>query len=204
MDSAAETDANRDFLSEAYQSAEVDIAEASNRGILAGSEQPADGVSTVVPDTEGNVTYETAAGGETTMNINDRAQQLGEEAHTLREDASKSARSVKRIKIAQAAAKTPGQAAVSTGRVGKRVGKASIQTGKASGIVFAGAMTRSPYAAYQIGKRGGNHLIGPGASSQPDDSSDDADIDWSTQRDGPGQATDPPWDDDHDGSSETV
>ena len=138
------------------------------------------------------------------MNINDRAQQLGEEAHTLREDASKSARSVKRIRTAQAAAKTPGQAAVSTGRVGKQVGKAGIKTGKASGIVFAGAMTRSPYAAYQIGKRGGNHLIGPGASPQPDDSSDNADIDWSTQRDGPGQATDPPWDDDEGGSSETM
>jgi len=204
MDAAAETDANRDFLAEAYQNGEVDIAEAADRGILTGSEKPADGVSTVVPDAEGNVTYETAAGGETTMNINDRAQQLGEEAHTLREDASKSARSVKRIRTAQAAAKTPGQAAVSTGRVGKRVGKAGVQTGKAGGIVFAGAMTRSPYAAYQIGKRGGNHLIGPGASPQPDDSSDDADIDWSTQRDGPGQAIDPPWDDDEGGSSETM
>jgi type IV secretion system protein TrbL len=204
MDAAAETDANRDFLAEAYQNGEVDIAEAADRGILTSSEQPADGVSTVVPDTEGNVTYETAAGGETTMNINDRAQRLGEEAHTLREDASRSARSVKRIKTAQAAAKTPGRAAVTTGRAGKRVGKAGIQTGKVGGIVFAGAMTRSPYAAYQIGKRGGNHLIGPGANPQPDDSSDDADIDWSTRRDGPGQATDPPWDDDEGGSSETM
>jgi len=204
-DAAAETDANRDFLAEAYQDGKVDIAEAADRGILTGSERPADGISTVVPDAEGNVTYEAAAGGETTMNINDRAQQLGEKAHTLREDASRSARSVKRIRTAQAAAKTPGQAAVSTGRAGKRVGKASVQTGKAGGIVFAGAMTRSPYAAYQIGKRGGKHLIGPGASPQPDDSSDDADIDWSTRRDGPGQTTDPPWDDDTEGgSSETV
>lgn len=97
------------------------------------------------------------------------------------------------------------RAAVSTGRSGKRVGKAGIQTGKAGGIVFAGAMTRSPYSAYQIGKRGGKHLIGPGASPQPDESSEDADIDWSTQRDGPGQATTPPWDDDTGGDpSETV
>jgi type IV secretion system protein TrbL len=202
MDAAAETDANREFLAEAYQNGEVDIAEAADRGILTDSEQPADGISTLIPDTEGNVTYETAAGGETTMNINDRAQQLGEKAHTLREDASKSARSVKRVRTAQAAAKTPSQAAVLTGRAGKRVGKAGVQTGKATGVVFAGAMTRSPYAAYQIGKRGGNHLIGPGDSSQPDNSSDEADIDLSTQRDGPGQATDPPWDDDRGEPSE--
>jgi len=205
MDAAAEADANRDFLTEAYQNGEFDVAEAADRDILTGSEQPVDGVTAVVPDAHGRVTYPSTEGGEATVNINDRAQRLGEQARAFREEASKSARSVKRIRTAQAAAKTPGQAAVSTGRVGKRVGKAGVQTGKAGGIVFAGAMTRSPYAAYQIGKRGGNHLIGPGASPQPDDSSDDADIDWSTRRDGPGQATDPPWDDDTEGgSSETV
>jgi type IV secretion system protein TrbL len=205
LSAADEADANREFLTEAYQNDEIDVAEAADRGILTGSKRPADGASTVALDPDGRVTYPTTEGGEATVNVNDRAQHLGEQAYTLREDASKSARSVKRIRTAQTAAKTPGRAAVSTGRAGKRVGKAGVQTGKASGIVFAGAMTRSPYAAYQIGKRGGKHLIGPGAGPQPDDSSDDADIDWSTQRDGPGQATDPPWDDDAGGEpSETV
>ena len=111
---------------------------------------------------------------------------------------------MKRIRTVQAAAKTPSQAAVSTSRAGKRVGKAGIQTGKAGGIVFAGAMTRSPYAAYQIGKRGGKHLIGPGDSPQRDDSSDKADIDWATRRDGPEQATDHPGDDNGGETSETV
>jgi type IV secretion system protein TrbL len=92
-----------------------------------------------------------------------------------------------------------------TVRAGKRVGSAGIQTGKASGIVFAGAMTRSPYAAYQIGKRGGKHLIGPGSNLQSDDPSDATDVDWSNQRDGPEQAAEPPWDDDAGGEpSETV
>jgi type IV secretion system protein TrbL len=204
LDAADEADANREFLSEAYQNGEVDLAQAADRGILTGSEQPAEGISTVAPDPNGRVSYPTAGGGEATVSINDRAQQLGEKAHTLREDASRSARSVKRIRTAQAAAKAPGQAAVSTGRTGKRIGKAGVQTGKASGVVFAGAMTRSPYAAYQIGKRGGKHLIGPGDNPQPDNSSNDADIDWSTRRDGPGQATEPPWDDDRGEPSETV
>jgi type IV secretion system protein TrbL len=205
MDAAAEADANRDFLTEAYQNGEIDVGEAAERGILSGSERPAEGVSTVAPDPDGVVTYPTAEGYENMININDRAQHFGERAHTIREDASKSARSVNRIRTAQAAAKTPARAALSGGRAGKRVGKAGIQTGKASGVVFAGAMTRSPYAAYQIGKRGGKHLIGPGAGSLPDEPSEDADIDWSTRRDGPGQATTPPWDDDAGGEpSETV
>jgi len=196
MDAAAEADSNRDFLTEAYQSGEFDVAEAADRGILTDSDQPAEGISTVVPDADGTVTYETSAGEETTMNINNRAQQFSEEAQSLRENASKSARSVKRIRTAQVAAKAPGQVTVSTGRAGKRIGKAGVQAGKASGIVFAGAMTRSPYAAHQIGKRGGKHLIGPGNNPQSDGSAEDADIDWSTQRDGPGQATDSPWDED--------
>ena len=196
LSAADEADANCDFLTEAYQNSEFDVAEAADRGILTGADRPAEGVSSVVPDPDGKVTYPTAEGEEATININDRAQHLGGQARTLRENASKSARSVKRIRTAQAAAKAPGQVAVSTGRAGKRVGKAGVQTGKASGIVFAGAMTRSPYAAHQIGKRGGKHLIGPGNNPQSDESSDDADIDWSTQRDGPGQATDSTWDDD--------
>lgn len=196
LSAADEADANRDFLTEAYQNSEFDVAEAADRGILTGADRPAEGVSSVVPDPDGKVTYPTAEGEEATININDRAQHLGGQARTLRENASKSARSVKRIRTAQAAAKAPGQVAVSTGRVGKRVGKASVQTGKASGVVFAGAMTRSPYAAHQIGKRGGKHLISPGNNPQSDESSDDADLDWSTQRDGPGQATDSTWDDD--------
>ncbi len=205
MDAAAEADANHDFLTEAYQNGEFDVAEAADREILTGSERPAKGLSTVVSDAEGNAIYETVTGEKAMINLNDRAQQLGEEAHTLREDASKSARSIDRIRTAQAAAKTPGRVAVSTGRFGKRVGRAGVQTGTASGIIFAGAMTRSPYAAHQIGKRGGKHLIGPGTSPQLDDSSDDPDIDWSTQRDGPGQAMDPPWDDDAGGeASETM
>jgi type IV secretion system protein TrbL len=205
MDAAAEADSNRDFLTEAYQSGEFDVAEAADRGILTDCDQPAEGISTVVPDADGTVTYETSAGEETTMNINNRAQQFSEEAQSLRENASKSARSVKRIRTAQVAAKAPGQVTVSTGRAGKRIGKAGVQAGKASGIVFAGAMTRSPYAAHQIGKRGGKHLIGPGNNPQSDGSAEDADIDWSTQRDGPGQATDSPWDDDTgEGPSETI
>lgn len=205
MDAAAEADANREFLTEAYQNGEFDVAEAADRQILTGTERPTEGISTVVPDAEGKATYETVTGEETTMNINDRAQQLGEEAQSLRDDASRAARSVKRIRTAQAAAKTPGRVAVSTGKFGTRVGKAGVQTGKASGIIFAGAMTRSPYAAHQIGKRGGKHLISPGTSPQLDDSSDDVDIDWSTQRDGPEQAMDSPWDDDAGGEpSETM
>jgi type IV secretion system protein TrbL len=205
MDAAAEASDNCDFLTESYQNGEFDVTEATDRGILTGSERPAEGVSTIVPDAEGWVTYETYAGEEATMNINDRANDLGERANALREDASKSARSVKRIRTAQAAAKTPGRAVVSTGRAGKRVGTAGVQTGKASGIVFAGAMTRSPYAAYQIGKRGGKHLIGPGPHPQSNNSSDATDIDWTTQRDGPEQATEPSWDDDAGGEpTETV
>ena len=201
---ADEADANREFLTEAYQNGEFDVVEAADRGILTGPEQPAKGVSTVTPDTEGTVTYASSEGEEATINLNDRAQHLGKKAHTLREGASKSARKVKRIRTAQTAAKTPGRAAVSTGRAGKQIGKAGVQTGKASGVVFAGAMTRSPYAAYQIGKRGGKHLIGPGGSPQPDDSSSKTDIDWATQRDGPGEGTDLPLDDDRGETSETV
>jgi len=205
MDAAAEADSNRDFLTEAYQSGGLDVTEAADRGILTGADQPAERISTVAPDADGTVTYETPTGEKTTININDRAQQFSEEAQTLRENASKSARSVKRIRTAQVATKASGQAAVSAGRVGMRGGKAGVKTGKASGIVFAGAMTRSPYAAHQIGKRGGKHLIGPGNNPHSDDSTEDSDIDWSTQRDGPGQATDSPWDGDAgEESSETV
>jgi type IV secretion system protein TrbL len=188
MDTAAEADGNRDFLTEAYQSGEIDIATAADRGILSGSERPAEGISTVSVDPDGNVTYPTTKGAEASVNINDRAQHLGEQAQTLREDASKSARSVNRIRTAQAAAKTPARVALSGGRATKRVGNTGVQVGKASGVVFAGAMTQSPYAAYQIGKRGGKHLIGPGASTQPNDSSDDTDNDWSARHEGPEQA----------------
>jgi type IV secretion system protein TrbL len=196
---ADEADANREFLTEAYQNGEVDVTEANDRDILTGSEQPAESASTVTPDPDGMVTYPTADGGRAMVNINDRAQHLSQQAQILREDASKSARSVKRIRTAQAAAKTPGRAAVSTSRAGRQAGKASVQTAKAGGIVFAGAMTRSPYAAYQIGKRGGNYLIGPGSSPQSHSSSDDPDIGWSTRRDSPRRATDSQWDDDSGG-----
>jgi type IV secretion system protein TrbL len=205
MNAVAEADANRDFLTEAYQSGEIDVAKAADRGILSGSERPAEGVSTVSIDPHGNVTYPTTKGAEAMVNINDRAQHLGEQAQTLREDASKSARSVNRIRTAQAAAKTPARVALSGGRATKRVGNTGVQVGKASGVVFAGAMTQSPYAAYQIGKRGGKHLIGPGASTQPNDSSDDTDIDWSVRHERPEQAMDRRLGgDDEDETSETL
>jgi type IV secretion system protein TrbL len=203
---AAEADSHRDFLTEAYQNGEFDVAEAADRGILTEEEEPAEGVTTITPDAEGRVTFPTAAGGETTVDLNDRAQSLGQRAATLREDASKSARSVKRIKAAQSAAKVPGRAAASAGQAGKQVGRTGVQAGKASGIVFAGAMTRSPYAAYNMGKRGGKHLIGPGASDELADSADEPDIDWmARQEEGPGQTSAPPWDDDTGGEpSETM
>jgi type IV secretion system protein TrbL len=205
IDAADEAEANRDFLTGAYQSGEFDVGEAADRGILTKDEVPAEGFSTLSPDAEGKVTYDTAEGKETTIDLNDRAQGLGQRAATLREDASKSARSIKRIRAAQTAAKTPGQAAISTGRAGKRVGKTGVQAGKASGIVFAGAMTRSPYAAYNMGKRGGKHLIGPGASDELADSADEPDIDWTArQEEGLGQTSAPPWDDTGGDQSETM
>jgi type IV secretion system protein TrbL len=206
LDAADEAEANRDFLTDAYQNGEFNVAEAANRGILTGDEAPADEVSTVIPNADGEVAYKTAAGQEMTIDLNDRAQTFGQRAVSLRDNASKSARSVKRIKAAQTAAKTPGRAAISTGRAGKQVGKTGVQAGKASGIVFAGAMTRSPYAAYNMGKRGGKHLIGPGSEGSLTNPSDEDDIDWTTKReDGPGQATDPPWDEDTRGEpSETL
>ncbi|AJF27885.1 hypothetical protein SG26_19165 (plasmid) [Haloarcula sp. CBA1115] len=201
---ADEADANRDFLTEAYQNGEFDVTEASSRGILTGAEEPATGVSTVTPDAEGKVTYETTSGGSTTIDINDRAQNFGQQAAALRDDASKSARSVKRLRTAQSAAKAPGRAAITTGRASKQVGKTGVKAGKASGIVFAGAMTRSPYAAYNMGKRGGKHLIGPG-NDELADSASEADIDWAAQREGPNQASDPPWENDSGGEqSETL
>jgi type IV secretion system protein TrbL len=197
LDAADEAEANRDFLTDAYQNGEFNVAGAADRGILTGDEAPADEVSTVIPNADGKVAYKTAAGQEMTIDLNDRAQTFGQRAVSLRDDASKSARSVKRIKAAQTAAKTPSRAAISTGRAGKQVGKTGVQAGKASGIVFAGAMTRSPYAAYNMGKRGGKHLIGPGSEGSLANPSDEDDIDWTTKReDGPGQATDPPWDED--------
>ena len=58
-------------------------------------------------------------------------------------------------------------------------------------------MTRSPYAAYKMGQRGGKHLIGPGVSDELADSANEPDIDWTVrQEEGPGQASTPPWDDD--------
>jgi type IV secretion system protein TrbL len=201
---ADEADANRDFLTEAYQDGEFDVTEASSRGILTGAEEPATGVSTVTPDAEGKVTYETTSGGSTTIDINDRAQSFSQQAAALRDDASKSARSVKRLRTAQSAAKAPGRAAITTGRASKQVGKTGVKAGKASGIVFAGAMTRSPYAAYNMGKRGGKHLIGPGNDELADPASE-ADIDWAAQREGPNQASDPPWENDSGGEqSETL
>ena len=201
---ADEADANRDFLTEAYQDGEFDVTEASSRGILTGAEEPATGVSTVTPDAEGKVTYETTSGGSTTIDINDRAQSFGQQAAALRDDASKSARSVKRLRTAQSAAKAPGRAAITTGRASKQVGKTGVKAGKASGIVFAGAMTRSPYAAYNMGKRGGKHIIGPG-NDELDDSASYADLDWAAQREGPSQASDPPWENDSGGEqSETL
>jgi type IV secretion system protein TrbL len=188
---ADDADANREFLAEAYQDGEFDVTEASSRGALTGAEKPATGVSTVTPDAEGNVTYETASGGSTTININDRAQSFGQQAAALRDDASKSARSVKRLRTAQSAAKAPGRAAVTTSRASKQVAKTGVKTGKASGIVFAGAMTRSPYAAYNMGKRGGKHLIVPGHDELADSASE-ADIDRLAQREGPSQASDHP------------
>jgi type IV secretion system protein TrbL len=194
---ADEADSNRNFLTEAYQDGEFDVTEAADRGILTGTEEPAEGVTTITPDAEGKATFPTAAGGETTVDLNDRAQSLGQRAAALRMDASRSARSVKRIKAAQSAAKVPGRAAASAGRAGKQAGKTGVQAGKASGIVFAGAMTRSPYAAYNMGTRGGKHLIGPGANDELADTADESDIDWTArQEEGPGQASAPPWDDD--------
>jgi len=205
LDAADEAEANRDFLTEAYQSGEFDVREAADRGILTKDEVPTEGLSTLSPDAEGKVTYDTTEGEERTIDLNDRAQGLGQRAMALREDASKSARSIKRIRAAQTAAKTPGQAAISTGRAGKRVGKTGVQAGKASGIVFAGAMTRSPYAAYNMGKRGGNHLIGPGASDEFADSADEPDIDWKArQEEALEQTSAPPWDDSGDDQSETM
>ncbi|AXG08219.1 hypothetical protein DU500_17150 (plasmid) [Haloplanus rubicundus] len=205
LDAADEAEANRDFLTDAYQDGEFNVAEAADRGILTGDEAPANEVSTVIPDAEGKVAYETATGEEITIDLNDRAQTFGQRAVSLRDDASKSVRSVKRIKAAQAAAKTPGRAAISTGRAGKQMGKTGVQAGKASGIVFAGAMTRSPYAAYNMGKRGGKHLIGPGSEDSLANPSDEDYIDWTTKReDGPSQATDPPWDEDTGEPSETL
>ncbi|RLM91130.1 hypothetical protein [Haloarcula sp. Atlit-7R] len=200
---ADEADANRDFLTEAYQNGEFDIAEASSRGILTGAEEPAKGVSTLTPDAEGKVTYEGTSGGEVTIDLNDRAQSFGQQAVTLRDDASKSAKSVKQIRTAQTAAKAPGRAAITTGRATKQVGKTGLKAGKVGGIVFAGAMTQSPYAAYNMGKRGGTHLIGPG-NDKLADSADEDDIDWATQREGSIQASDPPWEKDDGGEqSET-
>jgi len=173
LDDADEADANRDFLTEAYQNGEFDVSEAADRGILTGDEEPAKEVSTVMPNAEGKVFYETVSGGETTIDLNDRAQSFGQRAVRLRDDASKSVKSVKRIRSAQTAAKTPGKAAISTGRAGKQIGKTGVQAGKVSGIVFAGGMTRSPYAAYNMGKRGGKHLIGPGTEDGLVDSSDE-------------------------------
>jgi len=194
---ADEADANRDFLTEAYQSGELDLREATERGILTQGEEPVEGISTISTDAEGKVTYDTVGGRNTTVDLNDRAQSFGQRATTLREDASKSARSIKRIRAAQTAAKTPGRAAISTGRAGKQVGKTGVKAGKATGIVFTGAMTQSPYAAYNIGKRGGKHLIGPDPSNSVSDSDDERDIDWTAQhRDGPGQASAAPWDED--------
>jgi type IV secretion system protein TrbL len=206
LDAADEADANRNFLTEAYQNGEFDVSEAAGRGILTGDEEPAKEVSTVIPNAEGKVAYETSSGGETTIDLNDRAQTLGQRAVTLRDDASKSARSVKRIRAAQTAAKTPGRAAISTGQAGKQMGKTGVQAGKATGIVFAGAMTRSPYAAYNMGKRGGKHLIGPGTEDNLVNSSNEDDIDWTAKReDGLGKATDQPWDEDTSGEpSETL
>ena len=201
---ADEADANRDFLTEAYQNGEFDVTEASSRGILTGAKEPATGVSTKTPDADGKVIYETTSGGSTTIDINDRAQSFGQQAAALRDDASKSARSVKRLRTAQSAAKAPGRAAITTGRASKQVGKTGVKAGKASGIVFAGAMTRSPYAAYNMGKRGGKHLIGPG-NDELADSASEADIDWAAQREGPSRASDPPWENDSGGEqSETL
>jgi type IV secretion system protein TrbL len=180
---ADEADANRDVLTEAYQNGELDVVEAANRDILTENERPAEFVSTVPVDAEGKVSYETAAGGETTIDLNESAQSFGQRAQTFRDDASKSARSIKRIRAAQTAAIAPGRAAVSTGRAGKHVGEAGVQAGKVGGIVFAGAMTRSPYAAYMIGKRGGKHLIGPGVASETADSSAEVEIESSIPRD---------------------
>lgn len=203
---ADEADSNRNFLTEAYQDGEFDVTEAADRGILTGTEEPAEGVTTITPDAEGKATFPTAAGGETTVDLNDRAQSLGQRAAALRMDASRSARSVKRIKAAQSAAKVPGRAAASAGRAGKQAGKTGVQAGKASGVVFAGAMTRSPYAAYNMGTRGGKHLIGPGANDELAGTADESDIDKTArQEEGPGQASAPPWDDDTSGEpSETM
>jgi type IV secretion system protein TrbL len=207
LDAADEADANRDFLTEAYQNGELDVPEAVNREILTSAEEPAEGISTLSPDAEGKVTYDTVGGEEMTIDLNDRAQGLGQKAVALREDASRSARSIKRIRSAQTATKAPGWAAISTGRVGKQVGKTGIQAGKAGGIVFAGAMTQSPYAAYNMGKRGGTHLIGPGTGDDLASNSDDTPDAERTvrQEEGPSQASAPPWDSDTEGEqSESI
>ena len=206
LTAADEADANHDFLTQSYQDGEFNVAEAAERGILKGTEQPAEGVSMIPVDAEGKVSYETATGEEATVDLNSRAQSIGENAQTLRNDASRSARRVKRIRAAQSAALVPGRAAISTGRAGQQVGRAGAQAGKASGIVFAGAMTQSPYAAYHIGTRGGKHLIGPGGEEQPVDSADEGDVDWSAHRAGSSsQSSTPPWEKESGGdTSETV
>jgi len=192
---ADDAEANRDFLTEAYQNGEFDVTEASSRDILTEVEEPAEGVSTVSPDAEGKVTYETATGESTTIDINDKAQHYGQQAASLRDNASKSARSVKRLRSAQRVAKTSGRTAITAGQASKQAGTKGV---KASGIVFAGAMTRSPYAAYNMGKRGGNHLIGPG-NEKLADSTRETDIDWSAQREGPSQASTSPLEDGSEG-----
>jgi len=197
MEAAVEADSNRDFLTEAYQKGEFDVPEAAERGILTESEEPAEEVSMVTPDAEGKVTYATSDGGETTIDLNDRAQKLGQTAETFRNDASRSARSVKRIRAAQTAAKTPGRVAISTGQASKQIGKTGVRAGKAGGIIFGGAMTQSPYAAYNMGKRGGEHLIGPGTVEEHSDSSEAIDIDEASRsKDRLDQSSEPPWDKD--------
>ena len=206
MSAASEAEGHRNFLTDSYQAGEFDVVEAANRGVLTEAERPAEGVSSVTPSVEGEVTYETASGGEATVNINDKAQNFGQKAHSLREDASQSALSIKRIQTAQSIAQSPGRAATTAGRAGKRVGKAGVKTGKASGIVFGGAMTQSPYAAYMLGKRGGNHLIGPGleSHSQQTNSADDVNDEWAPQRKGIEQGADLQAEDAGGDSSETV
>ena len=206
MNAASEAEGHRDFLTDSYQAGEFDVSEAADRGVLTEAERPAEGVSSVTPSVEGEVTYETASGDEATVNVNDRAQNFSQKAQSLREDASRSALSIKRIQTAQSIAQSPGRAATTAGRAGKRVGKAGVKTGKASGIVFGGAMTQSPYAAYMLGKRGGNHLIGPGreSPSQQNDSADNVDDDWTPQRKGIEQGADIQAEDAGGDSSEAV
>lgn len=153
---------NAGFLNRARETGEIDVQDASDRGLLDNSAQPHPAVSTVPVEKIGESSsgqgvyaarYELADGNQGSLNITgahktelQRADTAGGAADTWAQRTS-DARFVGGK--AKKAAKVSGKTGVSGG---KMTGKAIVASGKVGTAMMLGGVTQSPFLGHRVGK----------------------------------------------------